>query len=297
MLFAGGYFYNLAQAVCPIPITYRIGDIDDRFDLTEDQAKVAVAEAAEIWEKATGQNLFTYDDEADFPINFIFDERQEFTDAVEQFEDKLDVAENVNQALNETYSKLVDDYDVLKAQYESKLSALEARFNTYNQTVEEYNAEGGAPPDAFEELEAERRALDAEQASVNRLVDQLQELAGEINEISERGSALAADYNEKTEVFNERFGEPKEFTQGDYNYERINIYTYKDQQDLEVILVHELGHALTLGHVAGEGSVMYHLNGGQPQELTLSENDLAEFNRICGDMNLYDKIVYRLKGY
>lgn len=296
LLFAGGYFYNLAQAVCPVPVTYRIGSVDERFGLTLDEAKVAVTEAAEIWEEATGQNLFTYDEEADFEINFIFDERQEFTDAEERFENRLESAADVNNAIGETYTKLVADYDALKLQYADRVAAYERRLDSYNETVREYNEQGGAPKDVYEELEVERQYLDEERSVLQDLDTQLNQLVAEINNISEKGNALVRDYNREVGIFNKEYGEPREFTQGDYNYERINIYTYKDEAELELVLAHELGHALSLGHVEGDSSVMYFLIGDQPAELSLTETDLGEFNRVCGDMNLWDKIVYRLSN-
>lgn len=296
IVFAGGYFYNLAQAVCPIPFTYRIGFIDERFDLTLEEARVAVSDAAEIWEQATGQNLFSYDEDAKFAINFVFDERQEFTNSEEQFKDALEAAENVNTAIGETYAKLISEYNELKLLYEDKVEDFEQRFAVYSETVDRYNQEGGAPKAVFEELEAERLSLIKERSNLNDLDKKLDTLVVEVNRIGAHGNALIKNYNEKVGVFNEEFGESREFTQGDYNYGRINIYTFKDFDELELVLAHELGHALSLDHVEGEESVLYYLIGEQPKQLTLSETDIAEFNRVCGDMNLWDKIVYRLSN-
>lgn len=297
VLFAGGYFYNLAQAVCPIPIAYRIGELDDRFGLSLDEAKVAVAEAAEVWEVATGQNLFTYDDTADFTVNFVYDERQAFVSEEVAFSERLENAENINDALTTTYERLVSEYDTVKATLDRDTADFEVRLAAYNAAVAEQNDSGGAPPEVFAELNATRDALAAERARLNAAGEQLNALVDEINKLGEKGTQLIADYNETVGEFNERFGEAREFTQGDYrNDGRISIYTYKNERELQTVLAHEFGHALSLDHVAGEASVMYYLIGGQPAELTLSAEDLAEFNRVCGDMNLWDKIVYRLEG-
>lgn len=294
VLFAGGYFYNLAQAVCPIPLTYRVGEIDERFNLTESEAKVAIAEAAEVWEAATSQNLFIYDDEAEFTVNFIYDERQELVNDEVDFEEKLETAQDVNDALSDTYAALVAEYNKLKLAYADRAESYEQRFTTYNNTVRQYNEAGGAPKGVFEELEAERAALERERAALNALGKELNELVAEINAIGEKGNSLIKNYNENVGEFNERFGQFREFTQGDYMSGRINIYTYKDEQELQTVLVHEFGHALSLDHVEGDASVMHYLIGGQPADLALSSEDVAEFNRVCGDMNLWDKIVYRL---
>ena len=294
VLFAGGYFYYIAQAVCPVPITYRVGELDERFGLSLDEAKVAIADAAELWEEATGQNLFSYDEDAKFVINFQYDERQAYATAEEILKDRLEAAENINEALSDTYAQLVAEYNKTKLTYADRVEKYERRLVAYNQKVQDYNEQGGAPSEVYADLEAEKDALDRERTALNDLSAELNELVGKINDVGDRGNALIANYNENVGVFNEKFGETREFTQGDYNYERINIYTYKDKQELETVLAHELGHALSLDHVEGSSSIMYYLIGEQPAKLDLSETDLAEFNRICGDMNLWDKIVYRL---
>lgn len=296
LLFAGGYFYNLAQAVCPIPLSYRVGEIDDRFNLSLDEAKVAITEAAEVWESATGQNLFMYDDKADFTINFVYDERQQLIEEEENLRDRLDATENINDAFTETYDTLIADYNTLKDSYLSRVESYEQRLESYNDTVEQYNEDGGAPPDVYQELQDEQEELRNERIELDHVAEQLNVMVSEINDLGERGNALVASYNQNVGTFNERFGETREFTQGDYSKGHINIYTYKDETELQTVLAHELGHALSLDHVEGDSSVMYYLIGEQSADLHLSETDLAEFNRICGDMNLWDKIVYRLSS-
>jgi len=294
LLFAGGYFYNLAQAVCPVPLTYRVGELDERFGLTLDEAKVAIAEAAETWEAATGQNLFSYDDKAAFTVNFIFDERQALINEEMSFAEKLEGAEGRNEVLTITYEALVQQYEAVKSNYEFEVDRFENRLADYNATVAKYNAQQGAPPDVYAELQDERAALDAKRLELDRVANRLNIMVGEINEIGQKGNQLIASYNENVGQFNERFGGGREFTQGDYQSNRINIYTFKDGWELHTVLTHEFGHALSLDHVEGTASVMHHLIGGQPAELALSSEDLSEFNRVCGDMSLWDKIVYRL---
>lgn len=181
LLFGGGYFYNLAQAVCPVPINYRIGQLDTRFGLSLDEAKVAVTKAAEVWESATGQNLFTYDDEADFSVNFIYDERQAFRESELDFESRLNVAKNVNDVLTATYNSLVNDYESIKVAYKEKTYSYEQRFAEYNEKVNNYNDSGGAPKEVYAELKSERGALENERNELNNLAGQLNNLVEEIN--------------------------------------------------------------------------------------------------------------------
>lgn len=283
VLFAGGFFYYTAMAVCPTPLTYRVGDIDERFDLSFDEAKLAVAGAENVWEDATGKNLFSYDDEADFTVNFVFDERQALLNAEDDFKERLDVAEGVNENIAAQYEELVEQYETLKKQYESEVESYESRLNDYNQEVKGYNEAGGAPKDEYDRLEREKDQLDDEQEELNRTAGQLNGLIDQINELGEEGNRIIDSYNRGVDVYNNTFGDTREFTQGDYQGDRINIYTFEDETELELVLTHELGHALHLGHVAGEQSVMYYLIGEQPTELDLTAYDLEEFNRVCGE--------------
>ena len=296
VMFAGGYFYHIAQAVCPTPLSYTIGELDERFGLSYNEAQVAVTEASEVWENATDRNLFSYDADAEFTINFIFDERQAFTEAESEFKEKLDAAEHINDAISDTYAKLVAQYNTLRIAYADKVEAYERRLSVYNDTVEKYNNQGGAPPDAFEELKQEKKELDDEQYALNNIADKLNGLVKEINSMSEKGNSLVQNYNQGVGVYNKTFGETREFTQGDYQGDRINIYTYEDKDELKLVLTHELGHALSLGHVDGESSVMYYLIGEQPRSLELSQADKAEFARVCGDLSVWDKIQLRLQS-
>lgn len=297
LLFVGGYLYYMVEQICPIPHEYRIGVIDERFDLSSEEAQGIVEEAANIWETAVGRELFIFDEAGNLTINFVFDERQAFSEAETDFRERLDAAENINDAIGQTYEQLVDQYESVKSEYETKVTTYEARLSTYNETVRTYNEEGGAPQGEFERLEEEKNELDAEQAAINVLASQLNDLVEEINNIGEKGNTLIEAYNEEVTEYNQTFGESREFTQGDYQNETINIYTYKDFEELRVVLVHELGHALQLGHVDGEESIMYHLIGKQPRTGELSQSDIAEFNRICGDISFWDKMRVLFNKY
>lgn len=282
MVFSGLYVFNEVQAVCDAPLSYRIGTLDERFGLTHEQARLAIADAESVWEQATGRNLFTYDPEAKFPINFIFDERQEFALAEEEFRQRLDASEGVNSAIGETYEILIARYERLEEEYKAKVDSYERRLAAYNKTVEEYNEDGGAPQAAFAELQIERDKLNSELSTVNRLGEQLNALGDEINTVSQQGNQLIESFNRNVERYNSTFGSFHEFTQGDYRGTEINIYKFIDSTELQLVLVHELGHALWLDHVDGEDSIMHSYLGGQASDLRLSEQDLSEFERVCG---------------
>ena len=83
-------------------------------------------------------------------------------------------------------------------------------------------------------------------------------------------------------MFNNQFGGTREFTQGDYQGDHINVYQFRDRAELILVLAHELGHALQLDHVENPASIMYYLMGEQPPESRLSAEDLEAFAQTCG---------------
>jgi prefoldin subunit 5 len=282
ILGSGFYVYQEVQAVCDAPLAYRVGNVDERFLITEDEIRMALSDAESVWEQATGHNLFNYDPEADFVINFVFDDRQAFAEAEIDFRQRLDASEGVNSAIGETYEILTERYQTLEQEYKTKVASYEQRLDEYNDKVNDYNQDGGAPQADYKKLEIERSKLDSELETVNRLGQKLNDLVKQINTMSNKGNELIDTYNQKVSQYNEQFGTSREFTQGDYQGDEINIYKFVDGTELRLVLAHELGHALSLGHVDGETSVMYDHLGAQPDRLTLTEADISEFERICG---------------
>lgn len=291
VIFGAGYFYYTAEAVCPVPLTYSIGSVDSRFGISKDEARIAVSDAESVWEDATGRNLFTYTGEkGKLTINFVYDDRQQYVDAEGNLKEKLDATENLSDAIKDTYTQLLSKYSDLRASYEDRVQAYETKLDSYNKTVERYNAQGGAPSDVYASLKAQKQDLDTEQQSLNSLAAQLNGLVTQINAVGEQGNSIVKTYNQGVNIFNNTFGKPREFTQGDYQNGVINIYSFANKTELKDVLAHELGHALSLQHVEGTSSIMYYLIGGQPSELVPSSNDLAEFNRVCGSMTVLDRM-------
>ncbi len=262
-------------------MSYDIGTIDSRFNISKDKLLKTTKEAETIWESGLGRQLFNYEPGASFKINMVFDERQSQTIQANQSKDVI-------QTTRAQYDSMVADYKTMAANYERELSqhnsavtAFETKLRAYNQQVAEYNAQGGATPQEYQKLEQERRELEKEKAFLDAQIVQLNQKAADLNAFGDKINALAAELNIDVDIHNQRFGEAREFDQGDYTRDRINIYEFETISDLRLVLAHELGHALGLGHVENPKSIMYYLMDKQDlnNPVLSNEDKLAFINR------------------
>lgn len=278
----GSYFFTNANLGCTLPVYYSVGQIDERFNITREEALATLTEAETVWEKPLGRdNLFIYREDSTLKVNFVYDERQRQAEASERARDDLETRGEANIVLTELHRQLVEEYRVNEENYEQKRVAYEKSLSEYNAKVESYNAAGGAPPDEYEALEKERAELDDERDEINNLGEKLNGLAERINKISEKGNELISEYNHKVHQFNDTYVTNEEYTQGDYRTREVNVYSFNDRSELVLVLAHEFGHSLAIDHVENPASIMYYLMGGQTNPPTLSNEDRSAFAAAC----------------
>jgi len=285
MLFGGGYWYYTALAVCNVPISYRIGDIDERFKITRDEVQNALSTAESLWEDGADRNLFSYDPEGDVVVNFVYDERQRLSDEEELFRATLDKKEGMSDTVRSDYEKLLVQYKTLRSGYNDAADTYERKLSAYNSEVAEWNKKGGAPKDVFARLQDTQRALAKEETRLNTLSTQLNGVVNKMNTLSDRGNSLIQDYNSLANEYNSRFSEGGEFTQGDYENKVIHIYEFDTKDELTLVLAHEFGHALSLDHTTDETAIMHHTMGKQVLASGLTLPDRVLFEKQCGTEN------------
>lgn len=279
-LFSFGAF----DGPCDRPLSYRIGELDSRFNISTSTLRDLLLQAEDIWEESADRELFMYDPEADFTINFIFDERQSRTDQVGEYERTLANLEASHDEVIASYEAAKQEYDSSLRQYESQRDRYEADLEEYNQTVNEWNERGGAPEDVREQLAEDRAALEADMSRLQSFQNDLEVLRSQVNRLADRGNMVAEEYNETAVTFGDRYGGSHQFNQATYLGNSINVYQFETEADLLLALAHEFGHALGIEHVSSSDSVMYYLMEDQSlHDISLTEEDRTALNKICGN--------------
>jgi chromosome segregation ATPase len=257
-------------------VHYRIGTIDPRFNLTEDQAKQLLAEAEMIWEKPLARQIFFYNPKALFKINFIYDQRQQSLNLRQQEEDIL--AENQDQndsakADFEQQKTVLDDQYRLHAE---ALNQLNSRIMLYKQRVELLNSQGGATQMETQSLQDESSQINQEVVALNQKNADLDAKKASLQNQATTVQSKIANYNQKVQDYNQNYT-GRSFEAGQYKGDEINIYEYDNQDNLRLILAHELGHSLGLKHSNNPRALMYP---------TLKDQDQLNFKLTQADIDL-----------
>jgi hypothetical protein len=267
---------------CMKPLEFSIGIIDQKFGITSEELITLSRQASGIWNQAAGKEVLGYNPAAPVKINLVFDERQQTTLEAQKLENDLNQLEIYHEnlsgqynSLSAVYRKKIDDYNKALANYKEKL-------DKYNVEVDYWNENGGAPSGEFDKLKKQKKDLAEEFDKIDKQRLTINKLISDSNKLVSQENKIVNSYNSSLVTYKTQFGTAREFEKGVFSGKEINIYQFQKTNDLEMTLVHELGHYLGLDHVENPASIMYYLMGDQDlNNPAPTAEDLAEIKKVC----------------
>ncbi len=252
---------------CARPILYKIGSVDPKFGVKEDQLKQNLKSAENIWEKPFGKNIFDYDPQGALTVNFVYDTRQALKTEIDRQEKSLT---SQNQSL-----------DAQIADYERQVTQFKIKNNELNTDINYWNSQGGAPQEEYDKLIARQKQLQQE-------ADSLNQLAKSLNQTAQNYNSGVVKINNTIGTFNQALAIKPEEGLYTSDTNTIDIFFITDTSELIHTLAHELGHARGLDHENNPQAIMY------PQSSVVTSaasGDIQAVESICSRRSFWDQVA------
>lgn len=263
------YNYFLASP-CDQPITYKIGELDPGYGLSQEKFLDRIDEANQIWSKAVNKNLFAYKTDGQITINLIYSDRQSIAD-------KLNFLQNNLKSGKQSLDSSIAQYQSLQADFQKKLQA-------FNAEIENWNKLGGAPEEIFNQLKTQQNELKTE-------ADQLNQMASQLNLSAQNYNLGVSQYKQSAQSLKQALKINPEAGVYNGSLAQIDIYLTSSQKELIHTIAHEMGHALTLPHIDDPQAIMYPYSS----EVTKpTSEESAQLQAYCSQKN-YNLTIPRLK--
>lgn len=255
------------------PLHYRIANVDPRLNLSKQDVIDLSKQATAIWEKDTGQKYFSYDPNAKFVINIVFDQRQvrsmKRSENLSQLEQNKKVWLNQNEQIQEFKADLTQtatQLELQKIQYQIDHENYEQQLSKLNSSKK--NTAGLA------KIEKLRLSLANQSVDIQKQIEEYnqkkQQLDQQMKAFDQRHQELA----DAVAQFNQTF-KPVVLHKGQFKDNQIFIYEFSSIDDLRLTLAHEFGHALGLKHTQDPKSLMYpRIKEQDAKDFKLTDTDL-----------------------
>jgi hypothetical protein len=264
---------TLSYSKCDTPIPYKLGLLDPKFSLSQASMVSATQNAADIWNKTYGKPLFIDSPTAALTVNFIYDQRSALYTHIDQLQNQL------NQK-NTTLQQQINSY-------ESDLAAFEQKLANFIAQVAQVNQSGGATPDVYKKLIAQKNELSVEGDSLNAWARQFNLAAHDFN-------SEVQSLNQSVSQFNQAVAQKPEEGLYDGNDNTITIYFVNNHQELIHTLAHEFGHALEMQHTNDPQSIMYPYT---TSFLSVTPQDRQQLDDVCREQLLPNLWLQEFVGW
>lgn len=263
----------LYYSPCDSPTTYRVGVVDERFQIPQAEFREDIQNASSIWSKEYGKDIFAFDPKAELRINLIYDVRQSLNTQIDDLQGNL-------KSEQTTLKPRIEEYENLASEFKKRVADLNAQ-------IEYWNSQGGAPKEEYDKLTGEQEELRKE-------AERLNEMARQLNLSTQQYNQGVVKLGETIETFNEALSLRPEEGVYDSDEKSITIYITNSKEELVHTLAHELGHAIRIGHNANPQAIMYPYTS---TTVSLTPEDIQALNYICAERSTMELVANTVRFY
>ncbi len=272
-------------SACQEPLTYHLGDIDSRFNITKKELIQIMREVENIWESTANKDLIKLSKEGQLSLNLVYSNEQKQTDAERQFSDRITANEKQSTVIKREHNRLSKRYKNAEKDYRQTLDNYNSKVSTYNRLANKWDDKEATTEiiTKFKRLEQQISTLEIR---LKQKKERMASLRKRTNAKTEQLNNLIRDHNNLINEYNRRFSKPRKFDQGRFvkqgTNQEINIYQFRNRAQLKTVLAHEFGHALGLDHVSNPKSIMHKMMAEQDMtNLQLTKEDISALQKQC----------------
>jgi len=280
--------FNVAGQ-CRIPLSVHAGRFDSRFPFSESEFRRALREAMGMWESAVNPELFRLDQSSasGMAVNLVYGDRQA---RAEQLSSRANDLERMEQAIETQRRKLRNRREALEQAWddlESRQKQLKRRQEELNRLVERWNAGTMERTQSNRRrLETQRDRLESERQNLKQTRRDLERRTERLNAAFEELESEISDYQNRTAAYNKRVSSTSLIQNGQFRQKggerTIEVYKATSINELRLVLAHELGHSLGIGHLDNRRAVMHPvMNTDNLDRTRVARDDVRALRDSC----------------